>query len=160
MKLPPKWSAAWARLAPREKLMVAGASALILLALLWWVAAAPPEAPRPNAETQHRELAARLARMRSLQQQAKALQAQPKLNPDDAARELEATVRQRLGTTARMVIAGDRVTLTLNATPADALAGWLAQARVNARALPTEAKLTRNAAGAWDGTIVLALPPR
>lgn len=160
MKMPPQWNAAWTRLAPREKLMVAAASTLVLLALLWWLAVAPALAVLRNAETQHRELDAQLARMRSLQQQAKALQSQPKLNPDDASRELESTVRQRLGTSARMVVAGDRVTLTLNGTPADALAGWLAQARVNARALPTEAKLTRNASGGWDGTIVLALPPR
>ncbi|HYF43783.1 MAG TPA: type II secretion system protein M, partial [Ramlibacter sp.] len=64
------------------------------------------------------------------------------------------------GTTARMAVAGDRVTLTLAATPADALAQWLTQARVNARALPTEARLNHNPAGAWDGTLVLSLPPR
>ena len=59
-----------------------------------------------------------------------------------------------------MAIAGERVTVTLAGTPPDALAQWLGQARVNARALPGEARLTRNASGAWDGTLVLSLPPR
>jgi len=62
-----------------------------------------------------------------------------------------------LGTAARMSIAGDRVTVTLTGVPPDAFASWLAQARVDARALPTEARLTRTPAG-WDGTVVMALP--
>jgi general secretion pathway protein M len=50
--------------------------------------------------------------------------------------------------------------VTLTGTGADALAQWLTQARVNARALPGEAHLSRNAAGMWEGTLVLTLPPR
>jgi general secretion pathway protein M len=158
MKLPPQWSSRWAALAPREKMMVAGAGALVLLALVWWLAVAPALAVLRQSAAQHGALDAQLARMRGLQQQAQGLQAQAKLAPEEASRQLEATVRQRLGTSARMSIAGDRVTLTLSGTPADALATWLAQARANARALPTEARLTRNATGGWDGTLVLALP--
>ena len=40
----------------------------------------------------------------------------------------------------------------------DLLAQWLAQARVTARAVATQSRLTRGAAG-WDGTVVLDLPP-
>ena len=67
-------------------------------------------------------------------------------------------MRQRLGTSARLVVAGERVTITLTGTPPDALAQWLTQARVNARALPGEARLSRNSAGLWEGTLVLTLP--
>jgi general secretion pathway protein M len=58
------------------------------------------------------------------------------------------------------VASGDRATLTLTGVAPDALAQWLTQARVNARTLPNEAHLHRNAAGLWEGTLVLALPPR
>lgn len=160
MKLPPQLAAAWQQAAPREKLLVAVASALVLAAIVWWIAVGPALAVLRASDEQHRALDSQLARMRSLQQQAQALQAQPKQNQDESMRLLEAAVRQRLGTTARMTIAGDRVTLTLAATPAEALAGWLSQARVNARAVPTEARLTRGASGGWDGTLVLSLPPR
>ena len=98
--------------------------------------------------------------MRSLQAQAQALQSQPKQRGEEALRMLELSVRERLGTSARLVVAGDRATITLSGAPPDALAQWLTQARVNARALPGEARISRNAAGLWDGTLVLTLPAR
>ncbi|WP_240788558.1 type II secretion system protein GspM [Ramlibacter henchirensis] len=160
MKLSPKWSAAWAGLAPREKMLAGVAGAVVLLGLLWWLAVAPALAVLRASDAQHQALDAQLARMRALQQQAQALQGQPRQNPDESLRLLEAAVRQRLGTSARMVVAGERVTLTLTGAPPDALATWLSQARVNARAVPSEARLTRGATGGWDGTVVLTLPPR
>jgi len=160
MKIPPQWTATWAGLAPREKMLAGGAAALVLLALVWWLAVAPALSVLRSSDAQHQALDAQLARMRALQQQAQALQGQPKQNQDESMRMLESSVRQRLGTSARMVVAGDRVTLTLTNTPPDALAGWLSQARVNARAVPAETRLTRNAGGGWDGTVVLTLPPR
>ncbi len=150
----------WASLAPREKLWVAVAGALLALGLVWLIAIGPALATLRNAETQRRAVDTQLLQMRSLQAQAQALQAQPKQSHDDAVRLLELSVRERLGTTGRTLIAGDRVTVTLTGAAPEALAQWLTQARVNARALPNEAHLTRNAAGRWDGTVVLTLPPR
>ena len=51
---------------------------------------------------------------------------------------------------------------------AAALLWWLAQVRSNAKSVPQEVHLVRNnatppagaAAAQWDGTLVLALPPR
>lgn len=151
---------AWRRLAPREKLLASGAAALVLLALLWWLLVGPALAVLRTSESQHRALDAQLARMQALRQQARALQGQPKQGHDESLRALEAAVRQRLGTTARTTVAGDRVTLTLTGTPPDALAAWLAEARANARALPAEARLSRGATGGWDGTLVVTLPAR
>ena len=160
MKVPAQVSETWRGLAPREKLLASGAAAVVALALVWWLAIGPALAVLRTSEAQHRSLDAQLARMQALQQQARALQSQPRQNHDDSLRALEAAVRQRLGTTARTTVAGDRVTLTLTGTPPDALAAWLAEARTNARALPAEARLTRGATGGWDGTLVLTLPAR
>ena len=150
----------WKRLAPRERTMVAAAALLVGGALLWWLAVAPALATLRGAAEQHRALDARLQRMLALQAQAQAMQSQPRQGYDEASRQLETSVRQVLGTSARMSIAGERVTLTLNGMQGDALAQWLTQVRINARTLPAEARLSRNAAGSWDGTIVLNLPPR
>lgn len=160
MKVPEQLSQAWRGLAPREKLLASGAALVVLIALVWWILIGPALAVLRNSESQHRELDAQLAHMQALQQQARTLQGQPKQGYDESLRALEAAVRQRLGTTARTTVAGDRVTLTLAGTPPDALAAWLAEARTNARALPAEARLTRGAAGGWDGTLVLTLPAR
>ncbi len=153
-------TARWAALAPREKLLVGAAAAVVALALLWWVGLAPALQTLRSAPAQHRSLDAQLQRMQALQAQAQALQAQPKQGHDEALRALEQTIRQRFGTTARYSISADRVSITLTAAAPDTLAQWLTQARVNARALPAEARLTRNAAGQWDGTLVMTLPAR
>lgn len=150
----------WSQLAPREQQLVAAAAGLVAAALLWWLVLAPPLAVLRAAEAQHRVLDGQLQRMLGLQAQAQALQAQPRQSTDEASRLLEATVRDKLGTAARMTIAGERVTIVLAGAAPEALGQWLTQARTNARVLPQEARLTRNAAGLWDGTLVLALPAR
>jgi general secretion pathway protein M len=150
----------WNGLAPRERALVGGAIGVLLVALLWWVALGPAIATLRAADAQHRALDAQVAHMQRLQAQAKAMQSLPRQNPDEAMRQLEAAVQQQLGTNARYNIVGDRVTVTLTNVPAGALAQWLAQVRTNARAIPGEAHLTRNAGGGWDGSVVLTLPAR
>lgn len=152
-------AARWAAMATRERQLVLLCVVLVIAALLWWVALAPALAALRAAPAQHKLLDAQLQQMRALQAQAKTLQVQAPLALDDARRALEATVKP-LGPAAQMVVAGDRVTLTLKAVAPDALAQWLAQARLNARAVPAEAKLAGNGAGGWDGTVVLNLGPR
>ncbi|MFC5496230.1 type II secretion system protein GspM [Caenimonas terrae] len=156
----PALSRKWGQLAPREQHLVAAAAGLVAAALLWWLLLAPPLAVMRTAQEQHRSLDAQLQQMQGLQAQAQALQSQPRQTADEAGRLLEATVRERLGTGARMTLAGERVTVALAGVAPEALGQWLAQARTNARVLPTEAHLTRNPAGLWDGTLVLALPAR
>lgn len=150
----------WRQLPPRERSAIALAVLVVGLAALWWIALSPALATLRGAPVQHRTLDAQLSHMRALAAQARALQAQPRTPVADAPRLLEASVRERLGDAGRLVVAGERATLTLNSASGDALAQWLTQARVNARALPAEARLNRNTNGLWDGTLVLTLPPR
>ena len=166
--------ARWAALELRERRMVAIAAALVTLALLWWIALAPALRTLAAAPAEHAQLDAQLQQRALLQNRAKALQAQPRLNRDDALRALETSVRESLGTNAQLMTAsGDgAATITMRATPADAVAQWLAQARGNAHAVPREAHLTRAAAAPpaagskdpqpakvrWEGTLVMALP--
>ncbi|MGJ3703409.1 type II secretion system protein GspM [Variovorax sp. AFSI2.2] len=166
--------ARWASLDLRERRMLAIAAGLVVLALLWWIALAPALRTLAAARAEHARLDAQLQQMATLQNRAKALQAQPRLTRDDALRALETSVRQSLGSNAQLMTAsGDgAATVTLRAVPADALAQWLAQARGNAHAVPREAHLTRAAAAPpaasnkdpepakvrWEGTLVMALP--
>ena len=87
--------AAWARLAPRERRLVALATSVVALALLWLLALSPALRTLRQAEVQRAELAAEAQRMQQLQSEAAALKALPKLGHDEAVRALEAAVKQR-----------------------------------------------------------------
>lgn len=148
--------ARWHGTSNREQRLLLAALALLLTALLWWVGLAPALTTLRAAATQQRVLDAELQQMRQLQAQAQSLQAQPKIALDEARRRLE-TALKPMGASAQLTLVGARATLTLKGASADALAQWLTQVRLNARALPAEAHLLRNAAGTWDGTLVLNL---
>jgi len=154
--------ARWSQLERRERTLVMAALSVVGVALLWWIGISPALNTLRHADAQQRVLAAQVQKMQILQAQAQAIQSQPKISRDDAMRALESSVKE-LGASAQLNVAGDRATVTLRSTPADQLARWLSQARVNARAIPGEARLTRTAASpgglaAWDGTVVLSLP--
>lgn len=163
-------AARWSQLAERERRLVTIAIALVATAALWWVGLAPAFTSLRSANARHRQVDTQLQQMQALQAQAKTLQAQPRLSHDEALRALEASIKQGLGPAARLQVAGERATVTLKGVSAEALAQWLAQARVNARAAPSEARLVRTStvgapaatpsAATWDGTLVMSLPAR
>ncbi|WP_137892842.1 type II secretion system protein GspM [Ramlibacter sp. 2FC] len=153
----------WQALDAREQTLLRGAAGLLALALLWWLAIAPALATLRQAGARQSSLEAQWQQMQRLQAEARALQGLPRPGHDEALRTLEVSVRQRLGAAAQLQLSGERATLTLKGAPADALAEWLTQARVNARLVPAEARLQRSAdadAPSWDGQLVLTLPPR
>ena len=155
----------WRQMKPREKRLTLIAGTFVFLAILWWLALAPAIKTIKQAPEQLRKLDGQLQAMQVMSSEAKALQNQPKLGLDDAQAALQSSVTQRFGSTAQLSMTGERATLILkNANPQE-LAQWLTQARVNARALPSEVKLNRSAntsAGkvGWDGTLVLSLPKK
>jgi len=151
--------ARWNALTRREQQAMLAALTLVLGALLWWVALAPALSTLRSAPQQQRLLEAQLEQMQRLQQQAKTLQAQPPLTLAESRRLLEASVKT-LSPNAQLSVVGERATLTLKGASADAVAQWLTQARLTARVSPTEARLVRNAAGTWDGALVLILGSR
>lgn len=162
-RAPGPLAAGWARLEARERRLVALAASVVALALLWWLALEPALRTLGAADDQRATLQAQAQQMQQLRAEAEALKALPRLSRDEAVRALEAAVRQRLGDTGQLSVVGDRANVVLQHTPAAALAQWLADARLNARATPVDARLTRAAAapGApvlWSGTLSLSLP--
>jgi len=177
----------WAGLAERERRMVRLVVALVSLALVWWIALAPALQTLRTAPAEHVRLDAQLQQMTALQVQAQTLKTQPRSSRDEALRALDSSVRQGLGTNSQLVAGSstEGANILLRATPADALAPWLTQARANARAVPREVHLTRapvsppsaqplsSATGAagvataaaadtakvrWEGTMSMTLP--
>lgn len=153
--------AARARLAPREQRAVTLAVWALGLLLLWWVGVAPALSTLRQAPERHARLDVQLSQMRGLAATASALRANNRTQPpprDDVLRFLEQATAG-LGGTGQLSVLGDRATLTLRGTPPEGLAQWLAQARINARLVPQEARLTRQPGSpGWNGTLVLAGP--
>lgn len=154
-------SAALDRLSPRERKAVLIALWIVGLGLLWWLAIAPALTSLREAPARHARLDAQLGHMQRMAAMANGLRAESAAQPpgrDEVLRALEAATAS-LGATAQLSVLGDRATVTLRGTPPAALAQWLAQVRINARLLPLETQLKRDAATAgWNGTVVLSGP--
>ena len=152
-------SSRWQQLNSREKTLVSAALAVVATALLWWVAVAPALTVLKTAHIQQVALDARLQQMQNLQAEAKALRAAPKIKSADAAKALDAVVKQRLGAAAQVTMTGSQVSLTLTNVAPEALVQFLAQARMQANALPSQVRLRPSSnPQSWDGTLVLQLP--
>ncbi len=155
--------ARWAQLPGREKNLARLALLVLLAFLLWQFSVAPALVTVRTADAQAKTLGAQLLQMQAMQAQAQALQKQPALGFDEAVRALTATTKQTLGATAQLGVTGDRASVTLKDASPNALAEWLAQARLNARSVPLEARLVRTAtsgSATWNGVLVMGLPAR
>lgn len=158
-KLPESWKGRWSALTPRERAGLTLASLAVLLAMTWQLLLAPALGTLRGAAEKHRQIDAQMQVMLRLQAEARALAQAPRPPRALSVPALEAATNQRLGGKARLVVAGDQATLTLQGVSPDALAQWLGQARTEARAVPSELQISRNAAGLFEGRIQLVLPP-
>ena len=168
MKMPPVFYPLrdrWATANLREQRLMRRAVVFLGLVLVWWLLISPPLRTFSQSQTERLKLDMQWQKIQNQQMQATALRALPKINRDDALRALDATVKQQLGGSAQMSVLGDNATVTLRSTPARELAKWLPQARLNAHAIPSEARLMRSNSNpqgqaVWSGTIVMRLPPQ
>ena len=114
-----------------------------------------------QASARHARLDGQLGQMQRMASAAEALRGQNTAQPpsrDEVLRTLEVATNG-LGGTAQLSVLGDRATVTLRNTQPDALAQWLAQVRINARLIPLQSQLTREAGNSgWSGTVVLSGP--
>ena len=156
--------ARWQQISQRGQQTIRLTGLLLAALLLWFLVIAPSLAVWRTAQAESVRLGAQMQQMQQMQARAQALQKQPPLGYDEALRLLTSTTRQALGGAAQISSASDRVSVTLIAAPADAVAQWLVQIRQSARTVPLEARLQRVSAvdgsAAWSGVLVMAMPAR
>ncbi|MDR7331037.1 type II secretion system protein GspM [Roseateles asaccharophilus] len=148
-------TAKWQTLGERERFLVGGVAVLLGLLLVWLVLLAPALRTQRTAPLELDKLELQLQQMQAQAQEARALRAAPSVPAAQAQAALQASV-DHLGTIARLNLAGNRATVTLNGIAPAALQAWLGEVRSAARARPVEAQLTRGPKG-YSGSIVLAL---
>lgn len=151
----------FAALGPREQRWLPLGVGVLSLALLIGVGVLPAvRSLRANPQAQQ-QANAQLQALRLLQVRAQALQARSPLDQAEAINRLQASA-SLLGGNTDISIGDQRVNLVLRATPAKALAEWLARVRVEAHAVPMEARLAREMQAdesLWSGTLAMSLPP-
>jgi general secretion pathway protein M len=149
----------WNALGERERLLLLVGSAILGAALLWWLGLAPALRTVRSAPAQIEALDAQLQQMQTLAAEVRELRATPALPSAQAQAALNAAA-QRLGDKLRLSLQGERAVIDLNGLPGEALASWLAEVRLNARARVVEAQLVRTPQGGYRGKVVLVLGGR
>ncbi len=152
------WQAKWAAMPARERRLVSAAAWLGGLVLLVMLGIRPAVKSLQETPRQLNEVNSQLEVMRRQALEVQSLRQRPPVPPVQAAAALQAAT-ERLGQAGRLMIQGDRATLTANAVSGDALAGWLDEIRAAARAKPVEVSLTQTEPGRYSGTVILALGP-
>ncbi len=148
-------AARWLALAPRERSGVAAAGSVVGALLLWSLAIQPAWRTMRDAPAQIDRLGAQLQAMQRLAAETAELRNTAPVSTAQAGAALQAAT-DRLGSRAKLVLAGDRATVTLTGLSGDDLRNWLAEARSTARARTTDAQLARDPQG-YSGTLVLVL---
>lgn len=150
-----QWAPRWQALSSRERLGLSAALLAVGILLLWFIAVAPALRTLRDTPVQRDRLETVLSAMQRQAAEAKTLRAQPGIPLSQAQTALTAAT-ERLGTQARLVITGDRATVTFTGVEGAALLTWLGEVRSGARAKPVEAQLKR-LGKAYDGTMILSL---
>ena len=146
----------WRARTPRERQAVVVVASVVGLFFAWSLLVQPALRTVTQAPAQLDRLDAQYQQMQRIATESTALRAAPRVAPAQAAQALKAAT-DRLGERARLVLQGDRATLTLvTGVNPEALRAWLNEARSGARARPVEAQLQRGPLG-YTGTIGLAL---
>jgi general secretion pathway protein M len=147
----------WAALAPRERRIASVVLGVIGVLLLWLLALGPAWQATRALPIELQRLDSQWQQMQRLAAESRSLRNAPAVPAGQSAAALRAST-EALGDGAKLLVVGDRATLTVTDTAGDELQGWLQQAREGARARPVEVKLIRNPQGNFSGSVVVALP--
>jgi general secretion pathway protein M len=145
----------WRAFAPRERLALGAAFIVIGVFIVWSIAVQPAARTLREAPVQIDRLDAQLQQMQRLAAESKTLRGTAAVSPGQAAAALKSAT-DRLGDKGRLLMQGDRATLTLSGVQADTLRAWLSEARSTAHARAIDVQLSRSAQG-YSGTVVVSL---
>ena len=147
--------AKWRALSERDRRAAGLAGAAIVLLLVWWIGVQPALRTVREAPAQLDRLDAQLQTMQPQAAEAAELRGTAPLTAAQSTAALQAATA-RLGARGRLVVAGERATLTVNGATGAQLRDWLSEARSGARARPLQAQFSRSPQG-YNGTLIVAV---
>lgn len=145
----------WQGRAPRERQLIVAMGVALALLAIWLIALQPALRTLRETPAELDRLELQLQQMQIAGLESEALRAASPVPPAQAAEALRAAT-ERLGSKARLVVQGDRATLSFTGLPFEGLRAWLGEARSGARARPVEAQLLKAASG-YSGSISVTL---
>lgn len=145
----------WLARTPRERQTVIVMAAVVAFFVVWSVFIQPAWRTISAAPAQLDQLDAQLQQMQRTAAESRSLRNAPPVNLSQAGIALKSAT-DRLGDKGKLLLIGDRATLTLNNADSESLRTWLGEARSAARARPVEAQLQRGTQG-YSGTLVVNL---
>jgi len=147
---------AWWRSRARRERQALGAVTLVLVAFAVWSLLVQPALRSLRAAPEQLDrLEAQMQQVQRVAAESTALRAIAPVAATQAGIALKSAA-DRLGDRGRLVLQGDRATLTLSGASPEALRAFLLEARNGARARPIEAQLQRGPQG-YSGTLSVAL---
>ena len=145
----------WQARAPRERQLIAAMVAAVAVLLVWLVAIQPALKTLRETPAELDQLDAQWQQMQLSALESDGLRSASPVPLAQAAEALRGAT-ERLGSKARLVVQGERATLTFTGIAFDDLRAWLGEARSGARARPVEAQMLKAAQG-YSGSVSVAL---
>lgn len=150
------WRQQWLSMSASERQLLVAAAWLAGLTLLVMVGLRPAWRTLQTVPAQMQAVEAELSVMRQQAAEVQTLRQRPPVPPVQADASLQSATA-RLGASAGLSRQGDRAVLSFQGISGEALAGWLEDVRVGARARPLEAEWTQDAAGTYRGSVTVSL---
>jgi general secretion pathway protein M len=145
----------WLARTARERQLVSLVVIVIAAFAVWILLVQPALRTVREAPAQLERLDDQYQQMQRVATESASLRGAARVSPGQAAAALKAAT-DRLGEHARLVMQGDRASLTLTGVSPEALRAWLNEARSGARARPIDAQLQRSPQG-YGGTLGVSL---
>jgi general secretion pathway protein M len=145
----------WQSMQMRERIGIAAAIAVVALWVVWMIAVQPALRTLRETPAQIDSLDVQLQNMRRLAAESRELRSTSPVPLGQSVTALTSAT-ERLGPSAKIIVQGDRATLTVNGVSTEKLRAWLGEARSGARARPIDVQLTRGAQG-YAGSVVVLL---
>lgn len=145
----------WQARAPRERQLITAMAVALALLAVWLIAFQPALRTLREAPVELGRLDQRWQQTQLAAFESESLRNATPVPPAQAAEALRAAT-ERLGSQAKLVVQGDRATVTFTGIAFEDIRAWLGEARSGARARPVEAQLLKAASG-YSGSISVVM---